>query len=93
MGTIEEARGLAVQLRESAGPGPASDEAKAAIELRDGLFVLLRRRMRIVRRAAEFVFQEQPEIVKELASAYDRRRRGRNRAVAEAAGVVEPTEA
>ena len=92
VGTIAQARGLAGELRESAGPGPVSDAARRAIALRDGLFVLLRRRMRIVRRAAEFVFQEHPEIVKELASAYDRRRRGRNRAVA-VEEVVEPTEA
>ncbi len=96
--SIDRARALAVELRESSGPGPLSDDARRAIELRDGLFTLLRQRVRIVRRAADFVFQEHPEIVRELASAYDRRRRAKNRAATKPESEsesesVEPTEA
>ena len=91
VGWLEEAKTLATHLRES-GPAVQPEQVKALVELRDGLFVLLRRRMRIVRRAAEFVFQEHPEIVRELASAYDRRRRAKNRE-ATSEDVVEPTEA
>lgn len=90
---LTQAKAVASALRE-AGPRGPSDDARAAMELRDGLFILLRRRTWIVRRAAEFVFYDHPEIVRERASAYDRRRRARNRASAEATDApVEPAEA
>ena len=81
---IDEARALAATLRERpATPLVMSEASKRAIALRNKLATLLWERMNIVRGAARFVFRDQPEIVRQATSAYERRRRAEARRRAE----------
>jgi len=73
---IDEARALAQALRDRPTTTVATTEkAKAAVSLRNRLMRLLQAEMTTVRAAAKFVFRAQPEIAREAASAYERRRR------------------
>jgi hypothetical protein len=77
---IDEAREVAATLR--ARPAQAdvlSEQAREAITLRNRLAALLAHRMGLVRGAARFVFRKQPEIVREVTSAYERKRRSASR--------------
>jgi hypothetical protein len=91
---LDEARALASRLREqSAGPAaphprPAEREA---LELRNRLATLLQERVARVRAAARFVFRRHPELIKEVGSAYARRRRAANRK-ASAEGELEKSQ-
>ncbi|KYF74698.1 hypothetical protein BE17_19345 [Sorangium cellulosum] len=73
---LDEARALAAALRahptEAAG---LSERAREALGLRNKLIGLLLARVSAVRAAARFVFRDRPDIVREVTSAYGRRRR------------------
>jgi len=87
---IDEGLELAVQLGDvGQGPTGGSKEELAALELRNRLAHMLFQRMSLVRRAARFVFRDQPEIVRQATSAYQRRQRAaRRRAQAQKAEEV-----
>ncbi|WP_437939441.1 hypothetical protein [Sorangium sp. So ce341] len=57
------------------GAEAISRQAQEALLLRNKLAALLVERMGLVRSAARFVFRSQPEIVREVTSAYERRKR------------------
>lgn len=90
---IEEAREIAKGLRESPDTRGASEEAKRAIALRNNLIGLLNERIGAVRSAARYVFRGHPAIVREVMSAYERRRRAasKRRANAKKAGPQKPS--
>jgi len=80
VGLIDEAKELAAKLRERA-PGvrrPNAEEGEA-LDLRNRVGTLLLRRMNVVRAAARWVFRHHPEVVREVTSAYERRRRSEAR--------------
>jgi len=84
---IDRAHALAAQLREApATPGTSTEASRAAIELRNRMCRLLHQRIKLVRAAAAFVFQDYPEIRKHATSSYLRRQRSaaRRRAMADA---------
>ena len=82
--TIDEAKKVAVELRERpASPVTPTEEMRVALALRNRLATLLGERMNLVRSAARFVFRGSPEIVREVTSAYERRRRAAARRTAE----------
>ena len=86
-GHIDEARKVAAELRERPSLGAAVSEAsRTALALRNKLVVLLMTRMSAVRAAARFVFRGQPEIVREVTSEYERRRRAAGRRAKEKKG-------
>ncbi len=92
---IDEAPQLAKGLREqSAGKlvGEPTNAQKAALDLRNRIATLLYGRMNQVRNAARSVFRGQPEVVKKVTSAYQRRRRAETRKGAEGAEGVEEGE-
>jgi len=73
---IDEAKTLAAELRaRPATPIVLSDESRNAKSLRDRLATVMLGRMNVVRSAARFVYRQWPEIVREVTSAYERRRR------------------
>ncbi|MEO7329042.1 MAG: hypothetical protein ABI193_10715 [Minicystis sp.] len=77
---IAEANALAAELRgRPAQATPMSEQARAAITLRNRMVTLLWERMSTVRGAARFVFRKQPDLVREATSAYERRRRAASR--------------
>jgi hypothetical protein len=90
---LDEAKALAVQLRERSaqrlGPQSVSTEQRA-LELRSRLASMLAQRMTAVRSAAQFIFRRQPSIVREVTSAYQRRRRAERRRKAEAVPSTQP---
>ena len=80
---IDEARTLAGELR--ARPtiaAPLSAKARAALALRNKVLNLLLSRVTLVRAAARFVFRGTPEVVREVTSTYERKRRAASRRVA-----------
>jgi hypothetical protein len=83
---LDEAKFLSAKLRERSaqrvGPQNVSAEQRA-LELRARLASMLAQRMGLVRAAAQFVFRRQPGIVREVTSAYQRRRRAERRRKAE----------
>ncbi|WP_438027568.1 hypothetical protein [Sorangium sp. So ce233] len=73
---LDEARAVAAELRSRPAQAEAiSRQAQEALLLRNKLAALLVERMGLVRSAARFVFRSQPEIVREVTSAYERRKR------------------
>ncbi|WP_437984739.1 hypothetical protein [Sorangium sp. So ce117] len=73
---LDEARAVAAELRSRPAQAEAiSGQAQDALLLRNKLATLLVERMGLVRNAARFVFRGQPEIVHEVTSAYERRKR------------------
>lgn len=80
MGLIAKAREFAGLL--SADPAqPSSPEAAVAAKLlRDQLLVLLNDRVCSIRGAAKYVFAAYPDIVRQVTSAHERRRRAELRA-------------
>ncbi|MFO0592019.1 MAG: hypothetical protein U0441_31015 [Polyangiaceae bacterium] len=73
---IDEAKKLAAALRERpATPAAGSKASVNALALRNRVANLLHARMSTVRSAARFVFRGTPDIVREVTSAYQRRRR------------------
>jgi len=80
VGLIDEAKELAAKLRErSPATRTASAEESEALELRNRVGTLLLRRMNVVRAAARLVFRHHPNVVREVTSAYERRRRSEAR--------------
>lgn len=75
---LDEATKLADSLREMPawGRGPrVTAEARQARELRDRLVHLMNRRVKVIREAARFVFRERPELLRQVTSGYERKRR------------------
>jgi len=93
---LDEAKVLAVQLRERSaqriGPQNISAEQRA-LDLRSRLASMLAQRMSAVRAAAQFIFRREPGIVREVTSAYQRRRRAERRRKAEAVPATQPAAA
>ncbi len=82
---IDEAGELAAALRERpAQPEVSSSKTRDALALRNKLAGYLLAQMGLVRAAARFVFRNQPEIVREATSAYERRKRATTRRSKEA---------
>lgn len=73
---LDEAKKLSAALRERPTQTTGlSPKAREALILRNKIIGLLVERISLVRAAARFVFRNQPEIVREATSAYERRRR------------------
>jgi hypothetical protein len=72
---IDEGQKLAVELRKSGPSAPPSAESAAALAKRNRLLQLLDTRVRKVRNAARFVFRAHPEVVRQVTSPYERKRR------------------
>lgn len=90
-GLIAAARGLAKKLLEKpAEPSPSSTEAQQARLLRNQLLVLIMNRVNRVRKAAAHVYRRHPEVLRQVTSAYQRRKRAELRA-AENASTPQPT--
>jgi hypothetical protein len=83
---IAEAKGLARKLTEAAAvPAPAASEVAAATKIRNQLLVLLTASVGRARKAVAHVFKDHPNLVREVTSTYERRRRATaRRAKAEA---------
>ncbi|WP_437807226.1 hypothetical protein [Sorangium sp. So ce1078] len=93
---ITEAKELARALAGApAAPPPADSDVKEATRIRNGLLRLLQEKMALVRKAGARVFQRHPEVLREVTSSYERRRRAaarRAKAVRDAAKpVLAPT--
>jgi hypothetical protein len=81
---IDEAKSLAEALRlRPQVPATQTAAARDALDLRDRLLTLLDQRVGAVRAAARYVFRDEPEIVREVTSSYERRRRAAARTAAE----------
>jgi len=86
---IDQAKELVGELR-ARGPIESAD-ADAALDERNRLITLLQRRVGLVRAAARFVFRRDPAIVREVTSAYERRRRRKAQAPAKGQPPGAPT--
>jgi hypothetical protein len=71
---IEEGRELAERLIHGVTPR-LSDEVFVATRIRNGLLTLLQERVLAVRKTAAHVFRSRPDILREVTSAFERRRR------------------
>ncbi len=90
--TIDDARALSKELRmRPSVPVTQTEAAREALDLRDRLVKLLYDRMSAVRAAARFVFRKHPVIVREVTSAYERRRRAEKRRADVAKRAAETT--
>ena len=79
---IDEARTLAAALRQQSAAALTrtnSDTQRESLALRNRLLSLLIERVKRVRRAASYVFRNQPEIVRKFTSAFERRQRASRR--------------
>jgi hypothetical protein len=87
LGLVDEANALSRQIQEhSAGPiVPEVPGAAQALDLRNRVGALLLDRMQQVRSAARFVFRRNPELVREVTSTYERRKRRASRRAKEEA--------
>jgi hypothetical protein len=72
---IDEARKSAAELLAVAPQTPVSPETKAALEHRNKLIEMLKKRLNKVRKAAKLVFKKHPSIAQQVTSAYQRRAR------------------
>ena len=80
VGLIAEARALASDLRERSAQVRAQPaDVEQIRDLRNRLASLLLDRMNRVRTAARWIFRHHPQIVREVTSAYERRRRAAQR--------------
>jgi hypothetical protein len=88
---LDEAEELADDLIDAGANAAAAGSArgKEATAMRNRLLSVLHKRVTLVRRVAAHVFRRHPEIVREVTSAYERRRRSSARREAEK-GTVEP---
>ncbi|WP_437962638.1 hypothetical protein WME76_46240 (plasmid) [Sorangium sp. So ce119] len=88
---LDEARAVAAELRSRPAQAEAiSRQAQEALQLRNKLAALLVERMGLVRSAARFVFRGQPEIAREVTSAYERRKRAAARRAKAQPGPAAP---
>jgi hypothetical protein len=73
---IDEALTLAEALRQKAEQDASrADEAKAMLLIRNQLLSLMMQRLSLIRRTADYVFEDHPQVVREVTSDYERRRR------------------
>jgi hypothetical protein len=87
---VEEARVLAAALRQQSAAAlirTTPDAQRQALALRNRLLMLLIDRVKRVRRAAAYVFRNNPEIVRKFTSAYERRQRSARRKAKEGDAV------
>jgi hypothetical protein len=86
---LGEARSLVAVLRDRSALRARANNTESAIliERRNRFAALLSRRMARVRAAARYVYRQHPDIVKQVTSAYERRRRAARR---RANQIVEP---
>lgn len=87
---LDEARTLAAALRQQSAIAlthTTADEQRQALALRNRLFTLLMDRVKRVRRAAQYVFRNFPDIARKFTSAYERRQRSARRKASEAAAA------
>ncbi|WP_437618890.1 hypothetical protein [Sorangium sp. So ce1151] len=90
---IAEAKELARALAAApAAPPPSDSEVKDATRIRNGLLRLLQEKIALVRKAAARVFQRNPEVLREVTSNYERRRRTAARRARAARGAAKPQE-
>lgn len=86
---VDEARLLANSLRQQSATAlthATADEQRQALALRNRLLTLLIDRVKRVRRAAQYVFRNFPDIARKFTSPYERRQRSaRRKASAEVA--------
>jgi hypothetical protein len=91
---IDEARTLASTLRQQSATAlthVTADEQRQALSLRNRLLTLLIDRVKRVRRAAQYVFRNFPDIVRKFTSTYERKQRAaRRRAADDAAQGGQP---
>ncbi|XXX73055.1 hypothetical protein WMF30_35940 [Sorangium sp. So ce134] len=88
---ITEAKELARALAAAPAAPPAADsEVKEATRIRNGLLRLLQEKMALVRKAAARVFQRNPEVLREVTSSYERRRRAAARRAKAARDAAKP---
>ena len=97
IGWLDEARTLAVELREASArkiAGHARQERQRALTLRNRLSAMLYERMQRVRSAARYVFRHDPGVVRQVTSRYQRERvaRYRKRRAGGLASEPEPTD-
>jgi hypothetical protein len=81
---IDEARSLAAALRQQSAAAlthASADTQREALALRNRLLSLLVERVKRVRRAAAYLFRNQPDIVRKFTSAFERRQRTARRRV------------
>jgi len=79
---LDEARTLAAELRQQSAAALTrtnADTQRESLALRNRLLTLLVERVKRVRRAAGYVFRNQPEIVRKFTSAFERRQRSARR--------------
>jgi len=79
---IDEARTLAASLRQQSAAAlthASADTQRQALALRNRLLNLLVERVKRVRRAAAYVFRNQPDIVRKFTSAFERKQRSARR--------------
>jgi hypothetical protein len=88
---IDEGRALANAVRQRSGEPPSQAKLMAArlLERRNRLATLLAKKVGRVRAAARFVFRHDPSIVRQVTSAYERRKRAERRRAAGAGRQVE----
>ena len=80
LGLIDEAIQLAALLTEKVKlDASRTEEAPRAILLRNQLLTLLTNRVGLTRKTAAYVFSEHPNIIREVTSDYERRRRNKAR--------------
>jgi hypothetical protein len=75
---VDEARTLAAALRQQSAVAlthTTLDAQRQALGLRNRLLLLLIDRVKRVRRAAAYVFRNQPDIIRKFTSTYERRQR------------------
>ncbi len=85
---ITRANALANELRVTAPAAPPQRKNSTLLATRNGLATLLLRRIRLVRAKARFVFREHPAVLREVTSAYERRRSADRRRAKKAAAPV-----
>lgn len=78
---LDEGGELVARVRERSAKGESSLDARRthAIRRRNGLVTVLLQRVALVRGAAKYVFRHHPAIVREVTSAYERRKRAQTR--------------
>lgn len=93
---LDEARPLAAALRDHSAEQLtriSGNEQREVISLRNRLLTLLLDRVDTIRRAARYLYRNQPSEARKFMSAYDRdRRRARRRAQKQAAATTEAAE-
>lgn len=80
---VAEARSLAAQVRQRSASALTRNpaEQRQVLSLRNRLLTLLLDRVRLVRRTAQYVFRNYPDISRRFTSAFERRQRAARRRV------------